>query len=143
SPRPVVSSSVSMPAPSLSERAAVVCRGLIARLPDELGGLPRRPVTDGSEQNAAYGEPPRQVACGAQPVVLPSDSTATVYLLQDVCWYAEQTADGTRWTTVDREVPVAVTIPASVSEPGQWVAALSKYVAATPSGGQPPSGCRR
>lgn len=130
---------VEMPARALSPRAAEVCRALLARLPESVRGLPQRPVTGGPEQNAAYGEPPLLVRCGVTRVTLPATSTRTVYPLSRVCWVADRT--GRVWTTLDREVAVSVTVPASLSEPGQWVMAFSRYVAATPQGGSPPSGC--
>jgi hypothetical protein len=132
---------VSVTARTLAPRAATVCRALLARLPETLRGERQRPVTAGAEHNAAYGEPPLLVRCGVPGVTLPATSTETVYPLSRVCWLPDRT--GRVWTTLDREVPVSVTVPGVVSEPGQWVAALSRYVAATPEGGSPPSGCGR
>jgi hypothetical protein len=132
---------VPMPARTLAPRAATVCRALLARLPQAVRGLRQRPVTGGTEQNAAYGEPPLQVRCGVPAVTLPATSTETVYPLSRVCWLPDRA--GRVWTTLDREIPVSVTVPEPLSEPGQWVAAFSRYLAATPEGGRPPSGCGR
>lgn len=134
-------SSASMDARELTTRAATVCRGLIAMLPaTTLGELPRRPVTAGPEQNAAYGHV--LLRCGVDAVTLPDTSTETVYPLSKVCWVPKRVRGGTVWTTLDREVPVSVTIEGSPDETGQWVTALSRYVVKTPPGGDPPSGCR-
>ncbi|MFC7763591.1 DUF3515 family protein [Catellatospora bangladeshensis] len=59
---------VAVPAPSLNARQTTVCRALLSQLPDRLQDLPRRDVTAGHEQNAAYGDPAVTVACGAAPV---------------------------------------------------------------------------
>jgi hypothetical protein len=133
---------VAMPAAALPGRAEVVCRALLARLPDGLRDAPRRPVSAGPEQNAAYGDPPLTVACGVAPARFPP--TDTVYRLDAVCWHA--TADGTVWTTVDRETAVRMTVPRAYDPPGQWVIELSAPVtAAVPSlpAARVPFGCRQ
>jgi len=126
---------------ALAPRDMPVCRALLAKLPETVRGARQRPVTTGAEQNAAYGEPPLVIRCGVPAVTLPAASTEAVYPLSRVCWVPDRT--GRVWTTLDREVPVSVTVPESLPEPGQWVAAFSRYVATTPEGGSPPSGCGR
>jgi hypothetical protein len=136
------SAPVTVPAPRLTGRPGVVCRALLSQLPDSLRDHPRRPVTAGAEQNAAYGDPPITVACGAPAASFPA--TDLVYALDRVCWHAANTPAGTVWTTVDREVPVRVTVPAAYEEPGQWVIELSAPVIATvPSArsDRVPAGC--
>lgn len=125
---------------TLDERAEVICRALLAKLPDTLRDLPQRPVTAGPEQNAAYGEPPITLACGIPlPSIPPTD---LVYPLDKVCWHAGDRPDATVWTTVDREVPVQVTVPKSYAEPGQWVISFSKPVEeAVPRAEEIPTGC--
>jgi hypothetical protein len=136
---PTSTAPVSVPAAALAPEAATVCRALLAKLPEAVSGLRQRPVAGGAEQNAAYGEPPLLLRCGVSPVTPPADSTEYVYALSRVCWMPDRT--GRVWTTLDRKVPVSVTVPEPLSEPGQWVAAFSRYVAATPEGGRPPWGC--
>src|SRR5258705_820841 len=41
----------------LDQDAATICRALVTKLPDNVGGLPRRPVTAGAHQNTAFGDP--------------------------------------------------------------------------------------
>jgi hypothetical protein len=102
---------VRMDAPALSTDAAVACRALLSHLPDSLGDRPRRPVTAGPEQNAAYGDPPITLACGlGTPSVPPTDE---VTVLDGVCWYAAPDKSGTTWYTLDRVVPITVRIPAA------------------------------
>ncbi len=128
-----------MAAPSLTPREATVCRALLSRLPDEVGpGLARRPVTAGAEQNAAYGEPPVLLSCGGANQPIAPD--ATVYPLGGVCWYGERAGDATVFRTVDREVPVRVTVPAEYQ--GQLIVAFSAPVAsAVPALPRVPAGC--
>ncbi len=141
--RPAADASAPVPvaARTLAPRDMTVCRALLAKLPDTVRGERQRPVTAGPEQNAAYGEPPLLIRCGVPAVTLPATSTETIYPLSRVCWVPDRT--GRVWTTLDRQVPVSVTVPDALPEPGQWVAAFSRYVATTPQGGSPPSGCRR
>jgi hypothetical protein len=140
-PRPQATGPVAMAAPSLPDRPATVCRALLSQLPDHIRDRNRRPVTAGPEQNAAYGDPAITVACA--PSSVPSIApTADVYVLSGVCWYAATGPKASTWTTLDREVPVTVTVPASYDSPGQWVAEFSgPIVQSVPSIPNPPSGC--
>lgn len=138
---PAPTGPVAMQTRDLTPRAATVCRALLAKLPGKVRGLPQRVVTAGAEQNAAYGEPPIKLRCGVAPVSLPATSTKTVYPLSGACWLPKR--GGAEWITLDREVPVAITVPGELSEPGQWVAAFSPYVADTPARERAPSGCRK
>lgn len=142
-PRPQSTAPVPMTAPSLPPARAAACRNLTTHLPGALRDRPRRPVTAGPEQNAAYGDPPITLACGVPPVSVPQ--TADVYVLSGVCWYPQPQPGngGTAWTTVDRETPVRVTVPASYSAPGQWVIEFSAPVAtALAPAATAPAGCR-
>ncbi|MDG4769668.1 DUF3515 family protein [Solwaraspora sp. WMMD792] len=139
---PVPTTPVQIAAPALDERAEIVCRALVSQLPGTLRDLPQRRVTDGAEQNAAYGEPPITVACGVPAAQFPP--TDLVYALDGVCWHAAEQADATVWTTVDREIPVRVSVPGSYDEPGQWVTAFADPLIETvPSDADAaPRGCR-
>ncbi|WP_326554946.1 DUF3515 family protein [Micromonospora sp. NBC_01813] len=120
---PVPTTPVQIAAPVLDERAEIVCRALLSQLPGTLRDLRQRPVSAGAEQNAAYGEPPITVACGVPAATFaPTD---LVYPLDGVCWHAAEQPDATVWTTVDREIPVQVTVPGTYDEPGQWVIAFA------------------
>ncbi|WP_169734210.1 DUF3515 family protein [Hamadaea tsunoensis] len=130
---------VTVDAPPLDDRSAVVCRALIAKLPDRVRDAVRRPVTAGTEQNAAYGEPAKIVQCGHPAASF--DSTDDVYLLDGVCWHAVQQTGGTEWTTVDRQVPVKVSIPGDPNGAAQWVIGFSATVAASVPSAKAPAGC--
>ncbi|MDR7273281.1 DUF3515 family protein [Catenuloplanes atrovinosus] len=140
-PRPVPTTPVEMAAPTLGTDETVACRALTSQLPVTLRDLPQRPVSAGPEQNVAYGEPAITVACGGdQPSFLATD---LVYPLSGVCWHATETASGSTWTTVDRRVPVTVTIPKDYESPGQWTTEFSATIASTLlSREDVPTGCR-
>jgi Protein of unknown function (DUF3515) len=133
-------SPVTMTAPALTEDAAAACRTVVAKLPDTIRDLHRRPVTVGAEQNAAYGDPALTLSCGVLAPSLPP--TTQVYPLSGVCWSATTSANGTIWTTVDRTVAIAVTVPGQPDGSGQSVVPLATVIAnAVPRLPSPPSGC--
>jgi hypothetical protein len=137
---PVPDTPVQMAAPKLSARAAQVCLAVTSQLPDRVRDLPARRVSAGPEQNAAYGEPPLTVACGVEqprmcqtlpggPDCVPLDTS--FFLMDKVCWYAKQTPEAAVFTTMDREVAVQVTVPASYAQAAQWANEFSDIVVAT------------
>jgi hypothetical protein len=141
SPRPAASGPVTVEAPALAGPAATACRALVAKLPRVDGDLPRRPVTAGPGQNAAYGDPPVILTCGTAtvPSLAPTD---TITQLSGVCWFTEEGPDATVWTTVDRAVPVRVRVPRTYDPPGERVVVFSTPITDTlePATARP-SGC--
>lgn len=138
---PVPDTPVPVAAPRLTGRAAAVCADLVAQLPADLRGLARRTVAGGARQNAAYGEPPVTLACGTAGATFPA--TTQLLRLDGVCWYGRTTAAGSVWTTVDRQVPVTVTVPPPAAGAAQRVIDFSPaVVGAVPGHPDPPSGCR-
>lgn len=140
SARPQSTAPVQLAAPALDERPATVCRALLSRLPATIRDLRQRPVTAGSEQNAAYGDPALTVACGVPaPVVEP---TSDLWVVNKVCWLAAHGDTGLLLTTVDREVPVRLTVPPGQEQTVQWAAPVSEAVVASVlSTPNPPTGC--
>lgn len=137
---PTATGPVTVSAPELTGGAILTCRAFVAALPDDIRKLPRRPVSDGVEQNAAYGDPAITVSCGVPPVTVPP--TATVYSLSGVCWYAQKQPAGSTWTTVDRTVPVSVSVPGKYDSPGQWTAEFDDtIISSVPSAKTAPAGC--
>jgi len=139
-PAAVPSAPVPMAATQLSARAAEVCLAVTSQLPTTLRNLPARKVSAGPEQNAAYGEPPITVACGGpQPAMCTSltDTNGCVPLdtellnMNAVCWYANQQTGQTAFTTMDREIPVTVTVPTSYQQGAQWANEFSDIVVET------------
>jgi hypothetical protein len=131
---------VSMSTRPLDPQRVTACRELLSHLPGAIRDRPRRRVTAGAEQNAAYGDPAITVSCGGPAPVLPLG--AVVYPLSGVCWYAQPGTGGTVWTSVDRDIPVRVAVPGSYTSPGQWVIEFSAPVsAALPRLANAPDGC--
>lgn len=140
-PAPVPTEPVEMAARDLTQRQETVCRALLSQLPDQLDALAQRPVTEGAEQNAAYGEPPVTVACGV--AAADYQPTDTVYPLEGVCWHATEQSGASVWTTLDREVPVQVTVPAAYDGASQRVMEFSPILIETVrSHDTAPSGCQ-
>ncbi|MGE5828311.1 MAG: DUF3515 family protein [Micromonosporaceae bacterium] len=131
SAQPANPTPVPMEAPTLTDRDAATCRDLVAHLPAAIGGvaLPRRPVTAGAEQNAAFGDPAVLLACGG-PVPTPGP-VDQVFPASGVCWHATQTPDSTVWTPMDRELAIRVTVPQYYDSPYQLVIDLSPAIMAT------------
>ena len=99
----------------LSDEQLALCARLVGQLPRELAGLRTRQVTSGAEVKAAWGDPPVTLLCGAPPAGLPGvdgepfevgpPAGGLVAFLQDDVGAANV------FTTRDRSVPVAVTVP--------------------------------
>ena len=137
-PRPQETGPVTMQAKVLDGRQADVCRALVARMPEQVRDRQRRQVTSGHEQNAAFGDPAITLECGGETPQIAQ--TEIVYPLSGVCWVADP--EGTRWTTVDREVPVVIKVPKGYDSPGQWITAFSGAISATVPTAHVPSGCK-
>ncbi|MFF5293467.1 DUF3515 family protein [Paractinoplanes globisporus] len=152
-PAVVPSTPVQMAAPKLDARTGQVCLAVTSQLPTTLRDLPGRKVSAGPEQNAAWGEPPITVACGVtqptmcervdggHPGCVPLD--ATMFKMNGVCWWGEDGPAADVFTTMDREVAVRVTVPASYNQTAQWANEFSdpvvKTVKSTTKG--VPTGC--
>jgi uncharacterized protein DUF3515 len=138
-PAAVPAAPVTMAAPVLSARAAEVCLAVTSQLPAKLRDLPPRKVTAGPEQNAAYGEPPITVSCGVTQPAMCATLGATgcvpldteLLLMNRVCWYARQGPASNVFTTMDREQPVQVTVPASYQQAAQWANEFSDLIVET------------
>jgi hypothetical protein len=142
-PAPAPTSPVETAQRELTERGETVCRALLSQLPQQVRDLPQRPVTDGPEQNAAYGEPPITVECGVAPAEY--ELTDHVWPLDGVCYHATEGPDASVWVTLDREVPVRITVPNGYGGPGQWAAEFSATIVSTVLSADTddiPTGCR-
>jgi hypothetical protein len=138
--RPQSTAPVPVAAPALAERPATVCRALLSQLPATVRELAQRPVQAGPEQNAAYGDPALTVACGVTAVSYPK--TDDVWVVNGVCWHPADGPAATVLTTVDREVPVQVTVPHDYPQALQWAAPVAEsVVASVPSTQTVPAGC--
>jgi hypothetical protein len=141
SPTSAATGPVPVPVRTLAPDAAEVCRAVLAGLPTTIPAGPRRPVAGDADHSAAYGDPPVVLRCGtASPSVPP---TAVLARLGEVCWYAVAAGASTELTTVDRTVPVTVSVPGPVDGSAQFVIGFSAAIArADPPRPDPPTGCR-
>ncbi|RRS00285.1 DUF3515 family protein [Glycomyces terrestris] len=134
-------SPVTVTVPELNDEDAVVCLALTATAPDTAGGLEARPVEGGegaAESVLAYGDPATVATCGAEAVAVAD--TAAVYKLNGVCWHSDE--EGLEWTTLDRQVPVAVRVPEENEQPVDVLNDLSKAIAEkVPAAADAPTGC--
>ncbi|HWS38755.1 MAG TPA: DUF3515 domain-containing protein [Actinoplanes sp.] len=140
-PVAIPSTPVVMDAPQLAERASTVCLAVTSQLPAAIRDLPARRVSAGPEQNAAYGEPAITLTCGVeQPETckVPNDTTpgcvpmdTELLIMNNVCWYAADSDGAATFTTMDREIPVEVTVPDSYKSPAQWANEFSDTVVKT------------
>lgn len=134
-------SPVSVEVPALSEEDAVICLALTATAPDTAGGLQARPVEGGAgaaESVMAYGDPAVVATCGVASVAV--EDTALVYKLNGVCWYSDEA--GLEWTTLDREVPVGVSVPEANEQPVDVLNDLSTVInEKVPAAAEAPTGC--
>lgn len=131
-------SPVSVEVPELSDEDAVECLALTATAPETAGGLEARIVeSDAGETGAddgrvaaaeavmAYGDPATVATCGVDPVAV--EDTAAVFKLNGVCWFSDE--EGLEWTTLDRRVPVGVSVPEENEQPVDVLNDLSVVIA--------------
>ena len=124
------------PRASRTGSAAVVCAALIAQLPQRLHDRARQ-ASGPADADATWGPPPITLACGVTGPSTPAD--AQLWLLNGVCWFSP---DAAVWTTVDRSVPVTVTLTGVTAAAGQWIIDLSSPITATvPLAQNVPAGC--
>lgn len=125
----VATEPVGIDVPEMSEKEFEICRALVSVLPTELGDLQQRPVegrAGAAEVGAAWGDPAVTMVCGVDPVEV--SDTDQVYRLSNACWFAEESDEGTVWTTVDRQEPVQLFVPVDHESPGQLATSLSKPI---------------
>ena len=102
---------VTVAAPPSSVAAARGCPAVISRLPVVLAGRHSRPALSASPYVAAWGQPPIVLRCGV-PRPPAFVQTSELSVVNGVQWLPErQPSGGTRWTVVDREVYVEITVP--------------------------------
>ena len=117
--------------PSRGVEAA--CRRLFLQLPDTLDGAARNTAAARGAFVATWGASPILLSCGvSRPEQLAPYSTAQLIGSGDalsVNWLPVAEGDATVWTTVDRSVYIAVSVPTSYATPP--INALSNVIART------------
>ncbi|WP_173915021.1 DUF3515 domain-containing protein [Streptomyces barkulensis] len=107
------------PVPSPTGEAAGICRELYGALPGEVDGQPRGEVEPGTRFAAVWGDPAIELGCGVpRPEVLTPGSehynpVSESVDVNGVSWLLEKRDGGHRFTLLDREVFVRVTVPDS------------------------------
>ncbi len=148
SPSPAATGPVTMQSRDLPPEIAATCQLLVSKLPSTVAGKTQRPVTEGAEQNAAYGDPPITLECGTTQPAVPE--TGQVFNLAPpgatggVCWYPIDEATRTVYTTVDRQIPVTVTVPGPSEGSAQSVIPFTQAIGENVplrDAGQIPTGC--
>lgn len=94
---------------------AAACRELLQAAPETVEDQSRREVEPESPYTAAWGDPAITLACG---VAKPDDLNAAseCFEVNGVGWYAEESPEQVRFTTIGRSAFVQVTVP-TVYEP--------------------------
>lgn len=146
---PVDDSPVAVDVPDVNDdETAVICRALLAQSPDKVVDLEARGVeakdnSDAagiSELVAAWGDPAMVMRCGVNEVEV--GDTDMVYQWADTCWAVDEGDDQHVWTSVDRQIPVEIVVPAEHEQSGELVSVLSPVVGeAVPGTDEFPSGC--
>ena len=124
-----------MPVPVVGEAASEACAALLVSLPVEIDpGVRRRPVTGDQRLTAAYGDPPVTLECGVPDPDRPEQPA----VVNGVEWSVRDVGAGFRWTTVGRDVNVAVEIPDAYSNGAELVLPLAEPIeAALPASPSP------
>jgi Protein of unknown function (DUF3515) len=112
-------SAVAVAPPTPSSGAAKACADLSRRLPGTVDGRSRRRASPSSPLTAAWGDPAITLRCGVpEPQILRPGSKdynpqADVVYANGVAWLIEPTADGYRFTAIQRAVLIEVDVPAA------------------------------
>jgi hypothetical protein len=118
---------VQVDTPAVTPAADLACPVLMGQLPLELAGEASRLVESDSPFGYAWGDPPVVLVCGVDP---PAGfvAGASGIAINGVEWFVDTTdPDTVVWTTVDRNVPVEMRVPASTDS--ALVTAASSIIA--------------
>ncbi|MCZ2806759.1 DUF3515 family protein [Modestobacter sp. VKM Ac-2983] len=100
--------------PDITPEADLACPALMSQLPLELAEETSRRVDSDSPFAYAWGDPATVLICGAEPPAGYAVGGPPTLLVSGVEWFVDTTdPDVYVWTTVDRNVPVQVRVPAS------------------------------
>ena len=125
--------------PAITPAADLACPALMGQLPLELAGAASRQVDSDSPYAYAWDDPPVVLVCGADPPAGYVVGAATI-VISGVEWFVDTSdPEVVVWTTVDRDVPVQVRVPAttdsaSVTALCPLIATAIPYAQPTPAG---------
>lgn len=119
---------VEVDTPPITPAADAACPALMSQLPLEVAGETSRRVDSGSAYVRAWGDPAQVLICGADAPAGYVVGGPQAIEVNGVVWFVDTTDPTVNvWTTVDRTVPVQITIPASTD--GSVAIALSPVIA--------------
>jgi hypothetical protein len=129
---------VQVDTPEVTPAADLACPVLMGQLPLELAGETSRMVQSDSPFAYAWGDPPVVLVCGVAP---PAGYVVGVQgiVINGVEWFVDTSdPDAVVWTTVDRNVPVQMQVPAStdsalVTAASTIIATAIPYTEPTPA----------
>jgi hypothetical protein len=129
---------VQVDTPEVTPAADLACPVLMGQLPLELAGETSRLVDSDTPYAYAWGDPAVVLICGVDP---PAGYVvgASTLLISGVEWFVDTSdPDVVVWTTVDRNVPVQVRVPASTDSASVTalcpiIATALPYTAPTPA----------
>lgn len=108
---------LAVPAAPAPGESGHYCSQLMPRLPDDLGGFPRRTLIAGTPGQAAWGDPAIILRCGlSDPAELTCSAPLTRFTGADgtsVEWLRTASDASVTYLAVDRPVRIAVTVPDS------------------------------
>lgn len=114
--------------PNPSGAAAAVCADLMAALPDQVLGQPRREVSPG-RYAAAWGDPTITLRCGVErPTALTPGSTC--FTANEVDWFPEPADRGAIFTAIGRAALIEVRVPERYQPPGDALIDLAPVITA-------------
>ncbi|WP_299958274.1 DUF3515 family protein [uncultured Modestobacter sp.] len=130
---------VEVDTPEVTPAAELACPVLMAQLPLEVAGETSRLVDSDSLFAYAWGDPPAVLVCGVDPPAGFVVGGPQAIEVNGVQWFIDTTdPDVYVWTTVDRNVPVQVTVPSSADSAvptvlSSLIGTSIPYVAPTPA----------
>ncbi len=120
---------VEVDTPPITPAIDAACPALMSQLPLEVAGEPSRRVDSDSPYAYAWGDPAQVLICGADVPAGYVVGGPQALEVNGVVWFVDTTdATVNVWTTVDRTVPVQISIPSSTD--GSVAIALSPTIAA-------------
>jgi hypothetical protein len=131
---------VQVDTPDVTPAADLACPVLMSQLPLELAGETSRLVKSDTPYAYAWGDPAVVLVCGVAP---PAGYVvgASAISINGVQWFVDTSDPHTVvWTTVDRNVPVQMQVPAStdsalVTAASTIIATAIPYTDPVPAGG--------
>ncbi|WP_163510462.1 DUF3515 family protein [Fodinicola acaciae] len=109
--------------PSAPADVVALCGKMIGSLPIVLDGKHSRAVSTAPDRVVAWGDPAVVLRCGVAPVTYPPD--ANLLGINGVTWYGKAVGRDVVFTSIDRKVPIEITVPAAKGNPSDPIATLS------------------